>query len=66
MSRISQSKMSAAKPLVLDKEQKEELKEAFDLFDSNGDGKIAARELQVVLQAIGRNMDLREVEMNIV
>ena len=45
MSRISQSKMSAAKPLVLDKEQKEELKEAFDLFDSNGDGKIAAREL---------------------
>lgn len=58
--------MSAAKPLVLDKEQKEELKEAFDLFDSNGDGKIAARELQVVLQAIGRNMDLREVEMNIV
>ena len=58
--------MSAAKPLVLDKEQKEELKEAFDLFDSNGDGKIAARELQVVLQAIGRNMDLRAVEMNIV
>ena len=58
--------MSAAKPLVLDKEQKEELKEAFDLFDSNGDGKIAARELQAVLQAIGRNMDLREVEMNIV
>lgn len=58
--------MSAAKPLVLDKEQKEELKEAFDLFDSNGDSKIAARELQVVLQAIGRNMDLREVEMNIV
>ena len=42
-----------------------ELKEAFDLFDRDGDQMIAAMELHVVMQAIGRNMDLDEVEANI-
>ena len=32
-----------------------EFKEAFDLFDMNGDGHISAVELGKVLQAIGQN-----------
>ena len=52
-------------PVQLDQEQIQELTEAFDLFDSDGDQKIAARELHVVMQAIGRNMDLKDVEQHI-
>ena len=48
--------------LELSAEQEEELREAFDLFDSNGDGGIAARELHVVMQAIGRNVTLQDTE----
>ena len=43
----------------------EELREAFELFDSSGDGLIAASELHVVMQAIGRNMSLEEVKAEI-
>ena len=42
-------------------EEQEELKEAFNLFDSGGDGQINASELHMVMQAIGRNMSEEEV-----
>jgi len=42
-----------------------ELREAFELFDRDGDQSIGAKELHVVMQAIGRNMELNEVEANI-
>ena len=34
-------------------EQKEEIKEAFDLFDTEGSGKIDAKELKVAMRALG-------------
>ena len=52
-------------PVQLDADQESELREAFDLFDSDGDQSIAAKELHVVMQAIGRNMDLGDVEQHI-
>ena len=38
----------------LNQEQVEELSEAFELFDEDGDQMIAAKELQIVLKAIGQ------------
>jgi len=37
----------------LTEEQKAELKEAFSLFDRDGDGTITIKELQVVMRSIG-------------
>lgn len=37
----------------LTQEQKEEIKEAFDLFDTEGSGKIDAKELKIVMRALG-------------
>jgi calmodulin len=37
----------------LTEEQKLELKEAFSLFDRDGDGTITIKELQVVMRSIG-------------
>lgn len=42
-------------------EQKEELKEAFDLFDTEGSGKIDARELKVVMKALGFDPTREEI-----
>ena len=63
MSKLAGS--SKTGPVVLDAEQEQDLREAFDLFDRDGDQSIAAKELHVVMQAIGRHMDLSEVEQNI-
>ena len=41
------------------------MREAFELFDSDGDQRIAAKELHIVMQAIGQNMELSEVESSI-
>ena len=43
--------MSQAKtnPITLEPEQEMELREAFDLFDRDGDQSIAAKELHVVM-----------------
>ena len=38
---------------VLTQEQKEEIKEAFDLFDTEGTNKIDAKELKIVMRALG-------------
>ena len=37
------------------------MQEAFELFDTSGDGKIGAKELHVVMQAIGRDQSVEEV-----
>ena len=39
----------------LSKEQIEEFKEAFDLFDKNGDGQIESKDLGVVMRSLGYN-----------
>ena len=49
----------------LSDEMIEELREAFNLFDSGGDGLINASELHMVMQAIGRNMSEEEVKTEI-
>lgn len=49
------------KQLILNEQQKSELQEAFELFDRDGDQMIAAKELHVVLMAIGRQMTIKEV-----
>lgn len=49
--KTSQTNKRANQPLT--QEQKEEIKEAFDLFDTDGTGKIDARELKVVMRALG-------------
>ena len=51
-----------SKSFELTKEQKEELKEAFQVFDVDGDGHINAEELQVVLEAVGRKMTPEQVQ----
>ena len=65
MSRHSQSGVTKHEEYTISAEQEQELREAFDLFDSDGDRSIAARELHVVMQAIGRNMEMEEVENHI-
>ncbi|GAB1603969.1 caltractin-like [Argonauta hians] len=39
--------------LELTEEQKQEIKEAFDLFDADGSGSIDAKELKVAMRALG-------------
>ena len=54
---MASPKKAAAKKgfsnIILSDEQKQELKEAFDLFDSDGSGSIDAKELKVALRALG-------------
>ncbi|KAJ4866105.1 putative calcium-binding protein CML32 [Raphanus sativus] len=47
---------------VSEKEEDDEavLKEAFELFDTNGDGKISASEIHVVLKRLGNNKSMEE------
>jgi len=40
-------------PVLLSPEQKQEIKEAFDLFDVDGSGKIDVKELKVAMRALG-------------
>merc|ERR1712166_491341 len=47
----SSLKMGKAKPLTDD--QKKEVKEAFDLFDTDGSGCIDGKELKIAMQALG-------------
>lgn len=42
-------------------EQKEEIREAFSLFDMNSDGKLDYHELKVALRALGFDLSKREV-----
>ncbi|XP_019554568.3 calmodulin-like isoform X2 [Aedes albopictus] len=49
-------------PEKLSEDQIEELKEAFSLFDTNGDGTITSSELGTVLRSLGKNVSDAEVE----
>ena len=55
------SESNNQKAFELTKEQRDELKEAFAMFDDDGNGKINEEELQVVLEAVGRKMTTEEV-----
>ncbi|TPX44814.1 hypothetical protein SeMB42_g03515 [Synchytrium endobioticum] len=44
---------SKRKPHELTSEQKQEIREAFDLFDTDGSGTIDAKELKVAMRALG-------------
>ena len=46
----------------LTEEQRAELKEAFAVFDIDGDAQIEANELKVVLEAIGRKVTMETVQ----
>merc|ERR1712164_201728 len=43
----------SCKQKELTEEQKQEIKEAFDLFDTDGSGSIDAKELKVAMRALG-------------
>ena len=45
----------------LNEEQKQEIKEAFDLFDTDGSGSIDAKELKVAMRALGFEPKKEEV-----
>ena len=51
----------AKKPLKLDAEQTEELKEAFNLFDTDNNGQIDAKELKAAMRALGFQVKKAEV-----
>jgi len=46
----------------LTEEQRQEIKEAFDLFDTDGSGRIDAKELKVAMRALGFEPKKEEVK----
>ncbi|KAL7485064.1 hypothetical protein ACHAW6_010661, partial [Cyclotella cf. meneghiniana] len=50
-----------APPPELTEEQKQEIREAFDLFDTDGSGTIDAKELKVAMRALGFEPSKEEV-----
>ena len=46
----------------LTEEQRQEIKEAFDLFDTDGSGAIDAKELKVAMRALGFEPSKEEVK----
>ena len=46
----------------LTEEQKQEIKEAFDLFDTDGSGNIDAKELKVAMRALGFEPKREEIK----
>ena len=52
----------AGKPKELTEEQKQEIKEAFDLFDTDGSGSIDAKELKVAMRALGFEPKKEEIQ----
>ncbi|KAK7063568.1 EF-hand [Favolaschia claudopus] len=48
----------------LSDEQKQEIKEAFELFDTDGDGAVDYHELKVAMRALGFDMKKRKGLMN--
>nr|XP_048703189.1 uncharacterized protein LOC125635491 isoform X2 [Caretta caretta] len=57
----SQRKKSGLKP-ELTEEQKQEIREAFDLFDTDGSGSIDVKELKVAMRALGFEPKKEEVK----
>ncbi|CAI5704136.1 unnamed protein product [Peronospora effusa] len=50
------------KKLTLRDEQKQEIREAFDLFDTNGNGTIDVKELKVAMRALGLDPQKKEIQ----
>lgn len=50
------------KPAQLTEEQKQEIKEAFDLFDTDGSGNIDQKELKVAMRALGFEPKREEIK----
>ncbi|POI36004.1 hypothetical protein CIB84_000244 [Bambusicola thoracicus] len=57
----SQRKKSSPKP-ELTEEQKQEIREAFDLFDTDGTGNIDVKELKVAMRALGFEPKKEEIK----
>merc|ERR1711934_946614 len=55
----------AKKPTELSDQQKVEIKEAFELFDTDGSGSIASGELKVAMKALGFEPKEGEIEQMI-
>ena len=60
MSRRRGKKSSAKGELT--EEQKQEIREAFDLFDTDGSGTIDAKELKVAMRALGFEPKKEEIK----
>ena len=54
--------MQTAKRAQITEEQIEEYKEAFSLFDKNGDGYISSKELGIVMRSLGQNPSEAELQ----
>ena len=48
--------------MALTEEQKQEIREAFDLFDTDGSGSIDAKELKVAMRALGFEPKREEIK----
>ncbi|NXW32069.1 CETN1 protein, partial [Phaetusa simplex] len=57
----AQRKKSGLKP-ELTEEQKQEIREAFDLFDTDGSGSIDIKELKVAMRALGFEPKKEEIK----
>jgi len=48
-----------------EKKEVDELKQAFDVFDKDGDGNITAKELEIVMKALGEQIDRETINLMI-
>jgi hypothetical protein len=56
------TKKAASTSLELSREMKQEIKEAFDLFDETGSGVMDAQKLQVAMRALGFEPTREEIK----
>nr|WAW84820.1 centrin 1/2 [Halisarca dujardinii] len=56
------AKKKAGPKFELSEDQRQEIREAFDLFDSGGSGKIDAKELKVAMRALGFEPKKEEIK----
>ncbi|EAY14354.1 centrin, putative [Trichomonas vaginalis G3] len=57
----SRSSRSKTQQIQLSDEQKQEIREAFDQFDTDGSGSIDAKELKIVMRALGFDLSREEI-----
>ncbi|KXS13809.1 centrin 1 [Gonapodya prolifera JEL478] len=64
--KIAGTGLAGAKPLrkqaIISPEQKQEIREAFDLFDTDGSGTIDCKELKVAMRALGFEPKKEEIK----
>jgi Ca2+-binding EF-hand superfamily protein len=58
----SRQQLRIVDKFVLTEEQKQEVREAFDLFDTDGSGSIDAKELKVAMRALGFEPKKEEIK----